>query len=105
MRSAVTKDDLKVLTEADRKQIRKSIYSARAKERPPLPQTLAELHDTNMSVDVTTKLDEPFLLANDDENNNIPMFSTSKNCKFLVFTCDVLLLDGTFYSTPKLFKH
>lgn len=39
MRKEMTCEALQVLTVADRKQIRQSIYYARSKERPPLPKT------------------------------------------------------------------
>jgi hypothetical protein len=66
-----------------------------------LPKTLDELHDNMKLYDTKTKLGEQFLLVNDDEEN-ILMFSTQRNLKFLV-TCDYLLMDGTFYSSPSLF--
>lgn len=92
---------LEVLSEGDRVQIRKSIHSARAKLRPPLPKDLNELHRGLQSYIVQTKLAENFMLVNDDVNN-IVMFSTEKNLQFLV-TCEFLLMDGTFYSAPSLF--
>lgn len=49
-----------------------------------------------------TKIGEEFLLVSDDVSNII-MFSTETNLKFLV-KCDAILMDGTFYSTPKLFS-
>ena len=44
MRREMPPEALRFLTEADITQIRKSIYKARAKDRPPLPTTLEELH-------------------------------------------------------------
>lgn len=102
MRKEIDKDALEVLTERDLAQIRKSIHSARAKVRPPLPSTLEELHETLRQYELKTKLDEVFLLVNDDECHVI-MFSTSKNLKFLK-SCDAVLMDGTFDSCPSLFS-
>lgn len=102
MRKEIDKDALEVLTEADLVQIRKAIHSARAKVRPPLPSTLEELHESLREYELKTKLDEPFLLVNDDECH-ILMFSTDKNLKFLQ-SCDAILMDGTFDSCPKLFS-
>ena len=102
MRKVVTKEALETLTVADRNKIRKPIYTSRGKMRPPLPKPLEELHESIISIPINTKMDEPFLLANDDEDN-VVTFSTKKNCDFLV-TCDELLMDGTFYCTPKLFQ-
>jgi len=101
IRRKVTAGDLEVLNEEDRVQIRKSIHTARAKERPPLPKTLQELHAILNEYELKTKLYEPFILVNDDVGN-IVMFSTERNLKFLA-SCDTLLMDGTFYSAPLLF--
>lgn len=98
----MTGSALEVLNEHDRTQIRKAIHSARAKLRPPLPKNRGQLHDNLQNYIVQTKLPEAFLLVNDDVNNII-MFSTEKNLKFLV-KCDFLLMDGTFYSSPALFS-
>jgi len=90
---------LEVLTEKDRTPIRKSIYSARAKNRPPLPKNLHKLHTTLEIYIVQTKLAEQFLLINDDASN-IDMFSTENLC--FLETYEFLLMDGTFYSAPWL---
>lgn len=101
MRKEMTREALEVLTESDRAQIRKSISYARGKDRPPLPTTLEALHDTLATMEVKTKLEENFVLVN-DEVTNIVMFSTAKNLTFLQ-SCDTVLMDGTFKSCPLLF--
>ena len=60
MRREITADALSVLTEADMTQVRKAIHSARAKERPPLPKTLDDLHIILHEYDVKTKVGERF---------------------------------------------
>ena len=101
MRREMTPEALLLLTESDRDQIRKSIHTARAAVHPPLPKTLPDLHETLADMTVVTKLDEPFILVNDDVAN-IVMFSTERNLNFCA-TCDTLLMDGTFYACPTLF--
>ena len=101
MRKEMTSAALEVLTESDRQQIRKSIHNARARLRPKLPKTLPELHEALEVYETKTKLEEEFLLVNDNMEN-ILMFSTAKNLKFLS-TCEDLLMDGTFYAVPTLF--
>jgi len=102
IRRETRKEDLQVLNERDRDQIRKSIHGARMRVRPPLPHTLAELHDILASLDIRTKLDEQFLLVNDDVHNLV-IFSTARNLDFLARS-DALLMDGTFNTCPSLFK-
>ena len=101
IRLEMTADALAVLTEDDLTQIRKSIYTARSTMRPPLPQTLAELHTRINGLNIETKLAEQFVQVNDDVLN-IVMFSTTKNLEFMS-SCTTILMDGTFYSCPKLF--
>lgn len=102
MRREMSGEALSILTEDDRRQIRKSIHGARAKCYPPIPKTLAELHTALMDYDTRTKLKEHFLLVN-DEAANMVIFSTAKNMAFMA-TCDTLLMDGTFESVPTLFS-
>ena len=83
MRREMTADALEILTEADWVQIWKSIYGARANERPPLPKNLDELHRAVNEIELKTKLDEQFLLVNDDIGY-ILMFSTQHEVFSLV---------------------
>lgn len=92
---------LSVVTCTDITKFRKNLHRARSKLLPPLPKTLDELHGALQKMDLATKNNEPFLLVNDSDHN-IVIFSAPKNLKFLV-KCDALLMDGTFYSCPKLF--
>lgn len=92
---------LQVLTGNDVKNMRRSIYRQRRTVYPPLPQTLEELHTALENFEMRTKQREDFLLVN-NEDENIVIFSTPKNLRYLQ-QCKVVLMDGTFKSSPSLF--
>lgn len=80
--------------------IRSSMYRARAKVRPVLPQSRSEI-----VIDwpwAKTLGDEPFLLFNDGTEDRILGFSTAELIHIL---CDssVIYMDGTFRVVPSLF--
>lgn len=77
------------------------MYRARWSHHPSLFKTLQELHESIATIDVKTKLGEDFLLVNDDDNN-IVIFSMTKNLTFFA-KYQTVLVDGTFYSCPRLF--
>jgi len=97
----MTREALEILTETDLILIRKSIYGARATVRPTFAKTLLELHTALQGMNIRTKLQENFVMANDEVENNA-MFSTEKNLDFFQ-TCDHIPMDGTFYACPTLF--
>jgi len=102
MRKELDQEALQVLTTTDVSYIRRNIHSARQKLYPALPNNLDKLHATLQSKNILTKIGENFLLVN-DAINNIVIFSCPKNVQYLSL-CEKILVDGTFYSSPKLFR-
>lgn len=93
-------NDVSTLTSYDLTLIRKNMHHARASVIPKLPNNLLDLHNS-LKENIKSNQDEKFLLINDYENN-ILVFSTITNLKFLS-QVDTILVDGTFKSCPKLF--
>ncbi|CAG9773437.1 unnamed protein product [Ceutorhynchus assimilis] len=78
----------------DIKQIRNNISHTKLKLMPKLPRSTSDVHDFLRSIEISTILDENFLLINDIENN-IVVFSCLRNMKFMCGQ-NTLFMDGTF---------
>ena len=76
------------------------MYNERHKILPPLPTTTEDININGVWAQTT--IGEPFLLADDDTNGRILIFTTHKNLTHLA-TADAIYGDGTFYSCPSLF--
>ena len=73
----------------------------RSKCRPVLPVSRMEL---NLPEEFTqTRQGEPFLIANDGEEDRIMVFSTAAHLEVLCQS-EIVLGDGTFKSSPQLFS-
>jgi hypothetical protein len=79
------------------------MHKARSSILLPLPTDIEETHEALSAVQVQTSWKEQFLLVNDSEIN-IVMFSCKTNLQFLS-PIDVLYVDGTFKTAPKLFTN
>jgi len=77
------------------------MYHARASVILKLPNNIVDLHNSLKEKNIKSTQDEKCLLFNDYENN-IFVFSTITNLKFLG-QVDTIFVDGTFKSCPKLF--
>ncbi|KAK7603911.1 hypothetical protein V9T40_004184 [Parthenolecanium corni] len=103
IRRALLEDGTDDVTHTDIQRIRRNLYEARSRVRPPLPHSLAELHTSLNSYDrLTTNKGERFLLVN-DTHKNIIIFSSPSNLEYLS-SSPTILVDGTFKSVPALFK-
>ncbi|KAL4127383.1 hypothetical protein QTP88_011555 [Uroleucon formosanum] len=94
-------NDVSTLTSYDLTLIRKNMHHARASVIPKLPNNILDLHNSLKEENIKSNQNEKFLLVNDYENN-ILVFSTITNLKFLG-QVDTIFVDGTFKSCPKLF--
>ena len=76
------------------------MYNERHRILPPLPTTTAYININGGWAQTTSG--EPFLLADDDTNRRILIFTTHKNLAHFA-TADTIHGDGTFYFCPSLF--
>ena len=76
------------------------MYNERHKILPPLPTATAYININGVWAQTTSG--EPFLLADDDTNRRILIFTTHKNLAHFA-TADTIYGDGTFYFCPSLF--
>ena len=102
LRKELDASALELLTEEDRTCIHQNLYRAWRSVYPALPRSLQELHEALESLESRTKVGEDFLLVNSEEEN-IVIVSTKTNIKYLQ-ECRTILMDGTFYACPSLFK-
>lgn len=89
------------LTIKDVDYIKKNLYNSRRKELPALPVNISEVHQALCQVDTQSNFGETMLKVN-DSLNNIIMFSTDSNLKYLC-TRDKIFVDGTFTYCSKFF--
>lgn len=100
-RREMTEEVSNLLTVNDIRCIRHNITYARSSRRPPLPHSIAQLHDALDAYPLMTVRNENFLFLN-DRVHHIVGFSCSTNLNRLG-NVDTIFIDGTFKSCPKLF--
>lgn len=94
-------ETISTLTKRDIKYISNSISRKKLKSVPKLPQSTLDTQDFLDSVVVNTAKEENLLLIN-NKCNNIVVFGTKSNVKFMC-SQDQFYVDGTFDYCPKHF--
>lgn len=102
VRRELASGDVDTLTMTDIRRIKSNLHHARSQLHPPLPKTLADLHDALDRYDLVTNRGENFLFIN-DRISNIVGFSCETNLNVLR-QAKTMYVDGTFESSPKLFQ-
>lgn len=103
IRNEINNTGIDTFTTKDIVRIRQNIYHARASSSSliKIPKNINEFHDAVESFPIVTHKNESFLLKKDKENN-IVIFSSSSNLKFLSST-SCWYIDGTFEYCPRFF--
>ena len=87
---------MRTIYTTDLRNVSFSLYRERRKHLPTLPKSRADTHAAIAMIDTMTSKNEKFLIAVNDQESGINIFSTETNVTCLCNDVEELFIDGTF---------
>jgi hypothetical protein len=87
---------MRTIYTTDLRNVSLSLYRERRKHLPTLPKSREDTHAAIEMIDTMTSKNEQFLIAVNDQESGIIIFSTETNVTCLCNDVEELFIDGTF---------